>query len=229
MNKSLQKLTDGYEALPLADGEEPAHPTQGLRGATVLMVTAGRLQLSTTAGHLEAERAASCLLEPVPGDRVLVAEVDGTAFVLAVLRRDEGKPARIDLPAGLEIRASQGRVSMAAETIELTASVASVVTAPHLELSAIEGKFFVDKLSMLGARVDAEIGKLSLVADTIDTLAGRLRQRLQRCYRFVEGLDQLRAGTIDNKAEGYARIHAHDTVVTADKLVKVDGTQIHMG
>jgi hypothetical protein len=193
------------------------------------MAMGARVLVAAAEGQLEAERAASCLVEPSTGDRVLVAEVDGGAFVLAVLRRDDESPLRLEADAGLEVRSRHGRVSIAGEKVELTASREAAMTAPRVEVSALEGKFFVEKLSMLGARVDAEIGKLSVVADTIDNLADRMRQRFQRCYRFIEGLDQLRAGTIDTKATGYARIHAHDAVVTADKLVKIDGSQIHMG
>ncbi len=200
-----------------------------LCAATVLCAASGRYLLSAPNGQIDAERAASCLIEPLTGDRVLVAEADGAAFVLAVLRRDETLPARVELPAGLEVRAPHGRVLLAGEQLELAASASAALTTPKIELSALEGKFFVDKLTMLGARLDAEIGKLSAMVDTVDTVADRIRQRCQRYYRFVTGLDQVRAGTIEMKAEGHARVHAYDAVVTADKLVKIDGSQIHMG
>jgi hypothetical protein len=216
-------------AQPEAPGthSQPAEPR--LRTATVLCASAGRYLLAGNDGQIEAERAPSCLIEPTTGDRVLAAEADGAAFVLAVLRRDEAIPARIDVPGGLEVRAPRGRVLLAGEKVELAASAETTMTTPKMSVSALEGKFFVDKLSMIGARIDAEIGKLSAVADTIDTVADRVRQRCERYYRIVKGIDHTRAGTIDMKAEGHARVHAYDTVVTADKLVKIDGSQIHVG
>lgn len=200
-----------------------------LRGATVLLAGEGKLLLATDDGQLEAERAASCLLEPTAGDRVLVASVDGQAFVLAVLRREASAPARIDVEGGLELRARSGRVALVGREVELTASEQARVTAPRLDLSVLAATLFADALAYVGSRVEAEVGKVSLVADVVDTVAERLRQRLQRSYRFVEGLDQVRSGTLDAKATVYARIHAPDTVLTADKLVKIDGEQIHVG
>jgi hypothetical protein len=197
--------------------------------ATVLCVDAGAFLLATPEGQLEAARAPSCLLEPTTGDRVLAVRADGGAFVLAVLCRDATAPARIEVPGSLEVRAAKGRVLLAAEDVELASSRATTLTTPSLSVSALEGTFFVDRLAMIGSRIDAEVKKLSAVTDTIDTVADRIRQRCERYYRFVKGLDQTRAGTIDMKAETHARVHAYDTVVTADKLVKVDGTQIHMG
>ena len=225
----MKNLATPQGALSPRTHDEPARTEPRLSGATLLVAAAGRYLVATADGQLEARRAASCLVEPTTGDRVLVAEADGAVFLLAVLVRDEHVAARVELPGGLELRAPGGRLSLAGAEVELTASTSATITSPTLDISAMQGKFFVDKLAVIGARIDAEIGKVALVADTIDTVADRLRQSLKRCYRFVKGLDQLRAGTLDAKVEGYARVHAHDQVMTADKLVKIDGEQIHMG
>ena len=48
--------------------------------------------IETSAGEQHARRATSCLLEPAPGDSVLVALVSrGTSYVLAVLSARRGR------------------------------------------------------------------------------------------------------------------------------------------
>lgn len=202
-------------------------PSTLCRGTVLMGVP--ELMVTTEAGPVEAEVAASCLLEPEPGDHVLLVQGGGGAFVLAVLRREGTGPAMVDVPEGLTIRSREGNVTLAGHAVELTASDKTTLTSPNLEVSSLRGTFFVDKLEALGSRIDADVGKLSIVAETIDTVADRLRQKLERSYRFVKGLDQKRAGTIDAKAETYARVHASNTVITSDNLVKIDGEQIHIG
>lgn len=221
------------EAQPPVDtkvepGPAPSPAASTLCRGTVLMGTP-ELLVTTDEGPVEAAVAASCLLEPEPGDYVLLVQGDGGAFVLAVLRREGTGPAQVDVPEGLTIRSRKGKVSLAGHEVELTAAERTTVTSPNVEVSSMRGTFFVDKLQALSSKVEADVGRLSVVAETIDTVADRLRQKLERSYRFVRGLDQKRAGTIDAKAETYARLHANDTVITSDQLVKVDGEQIHIG
>lgn len=205
-----------------------------LVGATVRVVATesatGRCVLATDDGRVEARRAPSCLVEPAAGDRVLCALVDGRAYVLAVLERDEEQPAELVFAAGARVRGGKGRLSLSAEEgVDLASSGEATVTAPRLSLSTSEGKLFANRFGVIAGRVDAELGRLGVVAESIDTVAKRMRHHLERCYRLVEGIDQLRAGTIDMKADRFARLHAEDTVVTAEALVKVDGAQIHLG
>ncbi|MCY1397844.1 hypothetical protein D9M71_128640 [compost metagenome] len=48
-------------------------------------------------------QAFSCLVAPAAGDRVLLADVDGEAFILAVLERPGSERPTIRLPDGLDI------------------------------------------------------------------------------------------------------------------------------
>ena len=150
---------------PQSDPTAPSTLCRGtvLMGAPVLMVT-------TEQGPVEAEVAASCLLEPEPSDHVLLVVGGGRAFVLAVLRREGTGPANMDVPEGLTIRSRQGCVTLAGKSVELLAAEKTTVTSPNLEISSLRGTFFVDKLKALSSRVDADVGKLAVVAETIDTV-----------------------------------------------------------
>lgn len=71
-----------------------------LESGFVAARTAGGFAVRTPFGQVTAERATSCLLEPEIDDRVLVAQVDDAAYVLAVLSRDS-VDARVVVPGDL--------------------------------------------------------------------------------------------------------------------------------
>jgi hypothetical protein len=45
----------------------------------------------------------------------------------------------------------------------------------------------------------------------------------------VEDVDHLKANQIDYVVDGNASIQADNTLVTAEKLVKLNGSQVHIG
>lgn len=180
--------------------------------------------------ELEATRAAMCLLEPRPGDEVLIAEVGERRFVLGVLARAPGSAARLSVEGDLELAVAAGALRVTAQRgVEVTTPAEASVTAARASLRALSADAVVEKARLLGGLLQLEATKVSTLAGTVETLCERLWQRAERAYRFVEGLDQLRAGNIDQRARQLARLHADNTVITAKHLAKVDAEQIHMG
>lgn len=195
--------------------------------ATAYRVTVDDVELSCA-------RAASCLLEPNLGDRVLVARQGAEAYLMSVLTRTQAV-AVLSVPtpgqeAGdLSVRA-KGQLSMVGGKQAAIVSGGEVsVEAPRLAVRALETSFFSRTLKHVGQLVQAEVEKLQLTARSLDTKVERVRERVQRAYRNVEEIDQLRAGQVDYVVEGNLRVHADNTVVTADKLVKMNGQQVHLG
>jgi hypothetical protein len=80
----------------------------------------GRGCLVSAEGHLhEAQRAPSCLIDLLPGDRVaLWLDEDATLYVLAVLARSDAaaaEPLRISAPEGLSL--DTGRLEVTADEL----------------------------------------------------------------------------------------------------------------
>jgi DNA anti-recombination protein RmuC len=94
---------------------------------------------------------------------------------------------------------------------------------------AQRGAAVLDELTLIADKVDAEVSRMRATFATVDTVMERLSQRAKRVYRFVEELDQLRARRADYAAKETFQVHAHDTLLTSDQLVKIDGDQIHVG
>ena len=199
--------------------------------ATVVRVEGAELVVRAV-GHAEwrARRAVSCLVAPVAGDLVLVASAgDGAAWVLAVLERTEGAPGELAWDGDLKVGAS-GRVSIAAqEGVEIASGKHVRVVGASLDVSAAEGNVVVERLAYVGTRVLAEVERVKLLARSVDSVLDRLSQRVKRSYRTVEEIDRVKAKAIDYEAEATIRLHAENTVVTSDGLVRVDGDQIHLG
>lgn len=185
----------------------------------------GRGMFTVRAGNrlVDARRATGCLVEPEEGDRVLLAWVGDDRFILSVLAREPGASSRLSVDGDLELRVPAGRFVVASqEGIDLTTAADTNVTAGRLSVNAVEGKVFVQALTALGDRLDAEWSRVKVVAE-------RLHQKVARSYRFVTEMDQLRAAHLDYRAEQTARVHSHNAVITADEVIKLDGKQVHIG
>lgn len=197
---------------------------------TVLRQLGAHVVVRTPTGDVTAARAASCLLAPRADDQVLVACLPtGLAYVLAVLVRDD-PVTELRVDGSLRIQAPHGRVAVAAQQGVTIASGDDLsLVGGRLEVQAVEGNVVVQRLSLLGRALRAEIDKVRVLASSLDTLLERLSLRAKRSYRIVEQLDQVKAGQIDYRARQAMSLHAENALVTAEQLVKVDGEQIHLG
>lgn len=177
-----------------------------------------------------ARRAKSCLVAPGRGDRVACAIGADELFVLAVLAGEDAAETRLTVEGSLRVQAPSGRVSFAAaEGIDLLSAKDLALGSETLQVRAKRGSVAVQELGLLGRLVRAEVSKLSLVADDVDSRLERLMQRAKRVFRFVEEIEQVRAGTFDMRAEQLAAVRGENTIVSARVLAKIDGEQVHIG
>jgi hypothetical protein len=180
-------------------------------------------------GEMVARRAASCLLAPEVGDRVLVA-VGEESFVLAVLTRDESAPSRVVFDGDTRLEVPGGRLDLAAEGgVGITTPRALSLFAQRIAARSAIGELFVDSVDLVAKSARTQVDKLSLVATTYDAVVERIAERSKRVYRFVEEIDRLRARHLDYRAEKTAQLTADNTAVTARQVAKLDGEQVHIG
>ncbi len=181
--------------------------------------------------ELRAKRAASCLLQPERGDFVLVAGAgSGPCYVLAVLERDEAAAGRIVVDGDLKIQLPNGRLAVAAQDGVHVASGQDVsVAAPTVKVQAVEGTIAVERTSLIGSLLQAEVQAVKVFAGTVDSLIDRVSQKVKRVYRQIEESEHVRAARIDYVAKKNMSLRGGSTLITAEELVKVDGDQIHLG
>jgi hypothetical protein len=161
-----------------------------------------------------AQRAFSCLVEPEPGDLVLVDRAGAGTYILAVLARCSVAPMRVAMPDGASIAADGGRLRIAAATLQMEAETTALATR-GLDIDA--------------GRADVRLGRVGILAEAIETIAQRLVARLRRSYRFVDETEQIRARDIDQRASGHMHIRGDATTVQGTALVKLQANQIHLG
>ncbi|MEO7327689.1 MAG: DUF3540 domain-containing protein [Minicystis sp.] len=191
----------------------------------VVAINAGLLTVRTALADLTARRAASCLLEPSLGDRVLVAtEERGDAYVLAVLEQHNPETARLSVEGNLTLRSLRGKVTVAAqEGVDIVSAAAVKLMGSAVEVEAVEA------LSVLSGVVKAELGKVKMYASTLDSFFERVSLHAKQSFRTVDELDQVKARQIDYAASGNAHLRGENALISADDLVKLNGEQVHIG
>lgn len=198
---------------------------------TVVRAQDGGWLMDTSRGSIRATRAASCLLEPAVGDRVICAlSATGQAWVVAVLERNTATPLKLCAEGDLEICVKGGRFSVASEGGVAFVTPRDVqVVSGSVDINTVKGSVVVQSLTYLGRYLQSEITKVKSIADTFDAVLGRFSQRVKRSYRTVEEYDCVKAKQIDYVAESTVSLHGKTTIMTAEGLVKIDGAQVHVG
>lgn len=188
------------------------------------------LTVETGRGSYRAEPAVSCLVEPVVGDRVLVAtSARGDAFVLAILQRTSEVSPRLRVHGDLSI-SSTGRIAFAAsEGVDIGTEGDVNVMGSRLNVNTREGHFIVDSLAYIGKLARIDTGKVKSVVGLLDQVVDRFSLKAKRSYRFVDEVDVTRADQVDIRAHGTVNVRGKNATMNAEELVKIDAKQIHLG
>jgi hypothetical protein len=169
---------------------------------------------------VRARRAKGCVVDPETGDLVLVSRGgDGSAWVLAVL--EGAGPSRLTLPGDATLQA-EGDLSVGAGHKLLLA-------APELVAEAATATLRSDRVGVVARLADLVADATKLTGERLHVLVADHLAELGRSIRRVAGLDHTAAGIIDSRAEDTASLHGRYATLTAEKDVRIDGDQIHMG
>lgn len=205
-----------------------------LEQGTVVNLKDGSWAVRVLGANYPAKRAKSCLVAPNPGDEVLVSFGRGGAcFILAVLEGDDTETnpvTKLEVDGDLELHVGTGKFAVkAAHGVSLSSGNELNLVSKSLSVSALEGTIFVEKLEHLGSRFKAEVEAMRIVGTVCDSFFERVSQRVQRSYRTVEDIDQLKANKVDYAAESTLALRAKHAVVQAEDLCKVDAGQVQLG
>ena len=179
----------------------------------------------------EARRAVSCLLTPKVGDQVLVA-VNGSdeAFILAILERENNTDHQMDFSGDVQLRVRQGRFKITSqEGLDLASARDIRTMSEDININAVKGRISIHDGFFQGGFLRAQIGSIKWLADTVETMAERLTQRVKRIYRTVEEFEQVKAGRMDCLVKKLLSFRSQYTVMTSKEDVKIDGERIHIG
>jgi hypothetical protein len=198
---------------------------------TVVRAEGVAVRVRTETGEYGARRAVSCLVQPELDDEVLVAcRASGACYVLAVLEREPGAATTLQVEGDLQVQVPAGSFGVAAqEGVSVVSAKDTTLVSGRIDVRAVEGSVALERLTYWGRVIRSEVEKIKLLAGSFDSVLERWSQKVKRAYRNVEQLDQLRAQSIDYRADKTMSLHAGNALVTAEELVKIDGEQIHLG
>jgi hypothetical protein len=227
----MNRAKQDQPSIPPAAAAPPAEAF-AMRSAVVEGAADAYLSVRLGDRRVLARRATSCLVEPIAGDRVLVADAaegGGEVFVLAVLERDAGVATTLATDGDLELAPRGNLVVTAPAGIHLATARDMTISATSLEAVADEASLVWKAVRVVSRALEANIAKVDVTAEASTTLVGRVFSKAKRVFRVVEETETLRAGQLDVVAETNLRMHGDTTLVTATDLVKVDGKQIQLG
>jgi hypothetical protein len=181
-------------------------------------------------GDVPALIAASCILSPSVGDRVLVARAGEVAYVLSVLEQSDGAPSKLVFDRDLSLEVRDGKLSLGADHgVEVTSPAALRVVVQKVETVAKEIHSRFTSLDLAGDSLVSKTKKVRVLAETFDTVASRIYQRAVNFLRRTEEIDRVEAKQIDMRAEELIRVHGENAITSADNLVKINAGQVHVG
>lgn len=218
---------DALSELELAQGASSGQRPVLLEGRVTEV--GGRLLVDLAhEGLALGRRAKSCLTAIDVGDRVLCSRLGAEVFVLAVLEGAVSGPTRVEVAGSLHVSA-EGSLTLAGRTVEARAEEDLVLEGSAVRARARAMLLAADELGVVGQAFSASVKTASVVAEYVESKAERVVARAKRVFRFVEELEQLRAGVIDQRAQGLAALRGENTIVAARVLTKIDGEQVKIG
>jgi hypothetical protein len=189
---------------------------------TVQTCDGDQFRIFTQAEQISAAKAFSCLVEPQPGDIVLFSREPGRKnHILSITERPDDVNASLKFPGEVTLNAAQGLNLSSAQDITLASEQITVL--------ASTGLLSIDSLNAVGTKLMAKIDHVQTVAETVETVAGQLLQKLKNSFRLVEGVDQTRAQDVITTVRNLYSMRSKQAAILAKKDIKVDAERIHMG
>jgi len=201
-----------------------------LEYGTVKLAEGGAFTVAAESGAVTARRSFSCLVEPLPGDAVLVCRAASGCYILSILERHGDQHACLAFEGDADLRVKQGRLRFAAqEGIDLVTAGDTALVSPELSVNTLQAEVSIQSLSFFGTFLQAQIEKIKLIGQACDSIFERVSQRVKRSYRWVDELDQLTAGQLSYLVKKLMSLRGKYSILTAEEDVRIDGDKILMG
>jgi hypothetical protein len=197
----------------------------------IVKISDGRNFIIENSGDvLKSEKAFSCLIEPVPGDKVLFCEdPGGQSYILSILERTDTRTAMVQFENGACIQSASQPVHVEAAAINLNAVANLNLSSSNLNVNAHTGKVFLDSLTMLGSKAKVQWRNVQFGAIKLQILAGTLMQKVQNAFRFVKDLEQNKIGRLRYETKESMTFKGKRARIEAEKNVALQGDKILIG
>lgn len=202
-----------------------------VQSGTIQCIDEQSYQILGQGGTYSATRAFSCLVEPIPGDKVLFSIGPAQqCHILSIIERLDSTQTSLSFPGEVTINAEHGQLSLNGQQ-GLNISSMQKITLASEEYSLIAKKalFAIDSLTAVGSTVVAKIRNVKTIADTVETVADNLLQKLKNSFRLVDGVDQKKSRDVIHTVKNLYSMRSKQAAILAKKDIKIDAERIHMG
>ena len=181
--------------------------------------------------HYHATRAFSCMVEPIVNDTVLFSiDTHGLCHILAIIERPDCTDTRLAFPGDVTVAAGKGQLLLnARQGISISSPRSINQTSEKYTLTANKAIFGIESMTAVGAKLVSKFSNVQTIADTVETVATNLLQKLKNSFREIEGLDQSRSRDVINTVKNLYSMRSTQAAILARKDIKVDAERIHMG
>ncbi len=172
-----------------------------------------------------AKSSPTCLVDLLPGDTVLAFrsnDNDDVATIISILERRELPRLTITFPDGVDLHVKGKPFHVTTEEGFILDASESVITTETLHVSASRTKLLLNALSAIADSIDFLSNKLEICSKWVRTQA-------INASREIQSLDHTKSGQTIVETDSLYSVSSATTVISAQDLVKIDSSQIHLG
>lgn len=187
--------------------------------------------LQTSQGELRARCAVSCLIAPEIGDTVLlsVSEDPMSSYILSILLRPEADHSVLNIPGGATFKTAQGQLVIQATAISMKSQQSLNLDTATLTVQAQEAEVRLSRLLSWIEQAETLVSTIKLVAKNITTTVERRILKAKESFKWIEQVDETRAGRVRMDIEGRFQMQSRHTSIKSEGLVAIDGKKINLG
>lgn len=179
--------------------------------------------------RFNATLAASCILRPNIGDKVLIVALpESTAYILAVLEQASAEQT-FQFSKHLTIHTDENASIITAEHLELQAEQHLSLTSPELSLYAAKGKAEITQWHYKGDFLQQSVRHISTQAHLVETVTESTHLQAERSFSQIADLQHEMIGRVRTLVQQDYRLDCEYADIFAEQDVKIDAEQIHLG
>lgn len=202
-----------------------------VQSGTIASVDEQGYRITADPRHYIAARAFSCMVEPMVNDTVLFSTDAGMqCHILAIIERPDCTDTRLAFPGDVTLNAGQGKLHLNGQQgISISSQQSINQTSEEYNLIAKKALFGIENLTAIGWKLVSKIHNVQTIADTVETVAANLLQKLKNSFRVIEGVDQTKSRDVINTVKNLYSLRSTQAAILAKNDIKVDAERIHMG
>ena len=188
-------------------------------------------RIVSEAGHFNASRAFSCIVEPIMADTILFSMGPSRqCHILSIIERSGCTDTHMAFPGNVSLSTKQGELSLnGSQGINMSSLQNINMVSEEVNLLAKKGLLNIDSLRAVGSVVVSQITNIQTFAHSVETLAEHWLQKLQNSFRQIDGVDQLKSKDSIYTVQNLYSMRSRQAAILAKKDIKIDAERIHMG